>query len=150
LKSTVFSHPLCDDISFGYSQMAIYRFYQIKSLKSQEYRNGLRQVTLNCENHPQIYCFVWINKTEEPEHIQFVFNENIIEWFKERGISIGQTNRKMYDYPAKSGIQKGSRTIHASYNTSIMDEGIDIIKDSEFPEDFQHTIQAKITNLQSG
>ena len=124
--------------------MATYRFYQIRSLKSQEYHNGLRQVTLNCENNPQICCFIWINEAEEFEHIQFVFNENIIEWFKGRGITIGQTNRKMYDYPSKPGYQKGSRTIHATDNTSIMEEGIDIISDSEFPDDFQHTIQTKI------
>jgi len=105
----------------------------------------LRKVTLNCENNPQIFCFIWIDKAEEFEHIQFAFDENIIEWFRGRGIIIGQTNRKTHDYPAKLGIHKGSRTIHASQNRSILEEGIDIIRDSEFPDDFQHSIQTKMT-----
>ena len=124
--------------------MATYRFYQIRSLKSQEYHNGLRQVTLNCENNPQIYCFIWINEAEEFEHIQFVFNENIIEWFKEQGISIGQTNRKMSAYSLKTGIHKGARTIHETQNADILEDGTNIIMDSEFPEDFQSAIQEKI------
>ena len=125
-------------------KMATYRFYQIKSQKSLEYQNGLRQITLNCESNPQIYCFVWINKAEEMEHIQFVFNENIIEWFKEQGISVGQTNRKMFAYSLKTGIHKGARTIHETQSDDILEDGTNIIMDSEFPEDFQSAIQEKI------
>lgn len=124
--------------------MATYRFYQIKSQKSLEYHNGLRQITFNCENYPQIYIFIWINESEEMEHIQFVFDENIIEWFKEQGTRIGQTNRRMFDYSSKSGIHKGSRTIHEIENEEILEDGTDIILDSEFPEDFQSAIQEKI------
>lgn len=124
----------------------MYSFYQIKSKKSEEFHNGVRQVSLNCEDEPEIYIFIWINVAEEWEHIQFVFNENTIEWFKDRGTTFGQTNRKMYDVPLKIGVQKGSRTIHNSNNFSIFEEGVDILNASEFPNEYQRSIQEKIVS----
>ena len=124
--------------------MSAYRFYQIKSRKSEEYQDGLRQVSLICETSPQIYCFIWINKAEEPVNIQFVFYENIIEWVEGHGISHGCTNRKNPENPLKTGIHKGSRTIHYFQHDPIIEEGVNILQNAEFPADYKATIQDKI------
>ncbi len=125
--------------------MMEYNFYEIKSQKSKEFVKGLRKVCLVCENRPDIHCFLWVNQEEKLQHLQFLFDENLIEWFEERKELItAQTNRKDYT-PFQTGVHKGVRTIQSVQNSSIMEEGLEILKSAQFPDQYGQLIRPTFT-----
>jgi len=111
------------------------QFYEIKSKKSEEFINGVRQVTLSSVELPQINCFLWFGEIGEMKHFQIIFDEKLLEWHLERGFSVSVTNRRS-GIQEKIGVSKGSRTIHAVEDNNILKEGLEIIKNSVFPEDY--------------
>lgn len=120
-----------------------YKFYEIKSEKSKNYIDNVKQFTLVCEDYPEIFCFLWIDRQQQINHIQFVFFEKLIEWFSDKGLKISQTNRSLFD-DKKTGVLKGVRTIHNSADISIFDEGMEILDKSEFPENYGAILKSKI------
>ena len=114
-----------------------YRFYEIKSIRSKEFVKGLRKVTLVCENRPDIHCFLWIDESEALKHMQFLFDEKLIEWFDDKKELITSHTNRRSQSSTKSGVQKGARTIHAIKDNSIMREGIGIISSASFPGDYK-------------
>ena len=124
--------------------MLNYNFYEIRSRKSQEFVRGVRQVSLVCSDDPDIHCFLWIDQQQELTHVQFLFNEKLIEWFaNKQGLIVSETNRRMGTVQ-KPGIMKGVRTIHEVKDNSILQEGLNIIKSADFPETYKDLIQTKL------
>lgn len=124
--------------------MLNYNFYEIRSRKSQEFVNGVRQVSLVCSDDPEIHCFLWLDQEQELTHLQFLFNERLIEWFaNKRGLIVSETNRRSGP-TGKIGVMKGVRTIHAVQDNSILQEGLNIIKAADFPKTYKDLIQTKL------
>ena len=125
--------------------MSPFSFYEIKSQKSKEFVNGVRKTSLACLNHPEIHFFLWLDEDEKLKQVQFVFDENLLEWEEGRkGVVASETNRKTGQVAQKSGYQKGARTIHSSRDISILKRGLQIIHKAELPEDYDSMIR---TNL---
>ncbi|NQU65765.1 MAG: hypothetical protein HQ517_16005 [SAR324 cluster bacterium] len=125
--------------------MERYLFYEIKSKKSRMFINGVRQVSLVCSTHPDMNFFLWLDEQQNLKHLQFVFNENIIEWFADKEqISTSQTNRR-FQSTSKTGVHKGVRTIHAVEDDSILDEGVQIIRHATLPGSYETLIKSKLT-----
>ncbi|MBU2643223.1 hypothetical protein KKI24_00830 [bacterium] len=124
--------------------MEHYVFYEIKSKKSRIFVDGVRQVSLVCATHPGLNFFLWIDEQQKLKHLQFVFNEKIIEWFAEtERLSTSQTNRR-FPSPSKPGIHKGVRTIHAVEDDSILDEGVQIVNQATLPGSYETMIKSKL------
>jgi hypothetical protein len=122
-----------------------FSFYEIKSQKSKEFINGVRKTSLACLNHPEIHFFLWLDEEEKLKQVQFVFNENLLEWEAGRkGVVAGETNRKAGNSSQKSGYQKGARTIHSSRDIAILKRGLQIILKAELPDGYDSMIR---TNL---
>lgn len=115
-------------------------FYEIKSRKSSEIINGVRQVSLCSEIYDNIQCFLWLNEKDQLKHLQLIFDENILEWFDDREFTGGATNRKLT--PSwKTGLQKGVRTIHDVPSDANLKIGIELLKTSLFPSPYLQIIK---------
>jgi len=126
--------------------MENYIFYEIKSKKSRMFVNGVRQVSLACSTHPDINFFLWLDENQMLKHLQFIFNEQIIEWFADKeGISTSQTNRRFPSSSSKTGIMKGVRTIHAVEDGSILKEGVEIVQQATLPGSYDSMIKSKLS-----
>ena len=124
--------------------MLNYNFYEVRSRKSQEFVNGVRQVSLVCSDDPEIHCFLWIDQEQKLTHLQFLFNEKLIEWFSNKqGLTVSETNRRSSP-TGKTGVLKGVRTIHSIQDNSILQEGLNIIKAADFPKTYKDLIQTKL------
>ena len=122
--------------------MGALNFYEIKSQKSQEYVKGIRKTSLVCLNHPELQFFLWIDENGTLKQVQFLFDENLIEWFQGKNeLKANETNRKYNIYATKTGIQKGARTIHPTQNRSIIKKGLQIINTSQFPDSYNDLIR---------
>ena len=119
-----------------------YNFYQIKSEKSVVYHDGYLQFVFACRDRPDMQCFVWKNREGRIEHIQFIFDENVLEWFESGGVVVGVSNRRL-EFPRKLGVQKGVRTIHATQDRQLLEDGLVLIEASQFPEDFDSDIKSR-------
>lgn len=120
-------------------------FYEIRSKKSTELINGVYQTTLVCSNNPDIKCFMWSDPLGNIKHIQILFEENLIEWFDEKGVMINCTNRH-FQHSSSIGVLKGVRTIHQTRDKGALKKGLDIIASSNFPEKFDNRIKGKFIN----
>ncbi|MBU2514379.1 hypothetical protein KJ966_23835 [bacterium] len=122
--------------------MSLFSFYEIKSQKSLEFEKGLRKTSLVCLDHPDILLFLWLNEDSELKQVQFLFDENLIEWADgKKGLTAAETNRKTNDFPQKTGLQKGARTIHDSQDRTIIKRGLQIINASKFPDSYDQMIR---------
>lgn len=110
-------------------------FYEIKSKKSEQLLNGVRQFTLSSEDLPQVDCFLWLNERDQLVQFQIIFDEKLLEWRFDKGFIASETNRRNRSQD-KSGTLKGARTIHETRDSNILKEGMDIVKYSIFPPDF--------------
>ncbi len=117
-----------------------YQFYLIQSKKSQPDAQGHWQVTLACVNEPLIKVFFWFEQKNEPTHIQFFFNEEMIEWREGQALSYGKTNR-FQQVSAKQGRQKGSRTFIPSQEASTLSRGRAILQTATAPRPYQNWLR---------
>lgn len=125
--------------------MSLLSFYEIKSQKSKEFVNGIRKTSLVCLNHPEIHIFLWLDESEQLKQVQFVFDENLLEWTEgQKGLTAAETNRKSGHFSAKTGIHKGVRTIHNSQDRSILNKGLQIINTAQFPDHYAGLIRTKL------
>ena len=109
--------------------------------------DGVRQVSLVCATHPEMNFFLWLDEQQKLKHLQFIFNEQIIEWFDGKDkVSTSQTNRRFPSVSSKPGIMKGVRTIHAVEDDSILDEGLSIINNATLPGGYDEMIKSKLPN----
>jgi len=119
--------------------MTQYDFYEIKTLRSHEIIEGHRKTSYSCADHQEIFCFVWFDKDEKMTQLQLIFDEKIINWEVERGLTVGETNRRN-QLSDKTGIHKGSRTIIEITDQKVKDEGLLIINNSNLPESYKDII----------
>ncbi len=125
--------------------MSLFNFYEIKSQKSSEFVNGVRKTSLACFNQPDLHLFLWLDKDENLKHLQFLFEENLLEWFDgQKGLLASETNRKDQYFTPKTGHQKGARTIHGTQDRSVIKRGLQIINAAKFPDSYDHLIRTKL------
>ena len=108
-------------------------FYEIKSQKTEHSRDGIRQLSFACEDHPDMFCFLWIDPNQKLKHIQLLFGESVLEWKEGQGINCSQTNR-IQENEIKIGVHKGSRSLHLNDDPELLNESLQIMKRCEFPE----------------
>ncbi len=121
-------------------------FYEIRSKKSSELINGIYQTSLICSNNPDIKCFVWSDTQGNIKHIQILFEENLIEWFDKKGVTINCTNRHSQQINS-IGVLKGVRTIHQTRDEGALKKGLELIAASNFPPKFDHRIKSKFIDI---
>jgi hypothetical protein len=121
--------------------MIRYEFYEIRSKKSLQFVDGLRQVSLICADTSGLHIFLWLDEDDNLKHLQFLFNERLIEWFSGRDrLLISRTNRSMGPSD-KTGIHKGVRTIHAIEDDDVLKEGLKIMTESRLPHRYSELIK---------
>lgn len=122
-----------------------YIFYEIKSQKSRMFIDGVRQVSLVCATHPEMNFFLWLDEEQKLKHLQFIFNERIIEWFADKKeITTSETNRRFPSASTKPGVTKGVRTIHAVKDDTILNEGLEIINNATLPGNYENLIKSTL------
>lgn len=125
--------------------MSLFSFYEIKSQKSKEFVKGLRKTSLVCLNHPEIHLFLWLDEDSKLKQAQFLFDENLIEWNDGiKGLIASETNRKTNDFPQKTGMQKGARTVHNVKDLRIIKRGLQIINSAKFPDTYDQMIRLNL------
>jgi hypothetical protein len=125
--------------------MSLFNFYEIKSQKSSEFVKGVRKTSLACFNQPDLHLFLWLDQNENLKHLQFLFDENLLEWFDgQKGLLASETNRKDQVLTDKTGIQKGARTIHSTRDRTVIKRGLQIINAAKFPESYDHLIRMNL------
>ena len=118
------------------------KFYVIKTQKSQELVDGLRQISLECENRFDAHGFLWIDEEDNIIQIQLLFGELAVEWRSGKGIRYSRTNRAE-EVPEGIGVHKGVRDLHqledADSIVSIKNE----LLNAEFPPEWSEKIKQK-------
>lgn len=118
----------------------IYHFYEIKSLKSQPIEDGSWQISFGCKGEPLIKIFFWFQKDGKPRHIQLFYNEKVLDWEINRGLSLSVTNR-FEEQTLKLGGQKGLRNLIPSDQVEFFNEGVEILTHADIPENYHKMLQ---------
>ena len=122
--------------------MESYQFYLINSKKSEEVVNGLRQLTLGCENRADAYGFIWIDGEKYIQQIQLLFGEVVLEWFAGKGVKCSRTNRAI-EVTEGIGFQKGVRIIHPIEDTDLIDLVLKEARNAHYPPEWSDKILEK-------
>ena len=123
------------------------QFYLINSKKSEEVVNGLRQLTLGCENRADAYGFIWIDGEKYIQQIQLLFGEIVLEWFAGKGMKCCRTNRDL-EVPEGIGYQKGVRILHPLEDTTLIESVLEEVRNAEFPPEWSVKILEKFWAFQ--
>ena len=118
------------------------QFYIIDSKKSEEVVNGLKKITLGCENKSDTHVFFWIDKENNIKQIQFLFGELVLEWFHGKGFKFSRTNRTL-EIPKGIGFHKGVRILHPVNKNATIEIALEKAKNSEYPPDWSEKILEK-------
>ena len=122
--------------------MKSYQFYLIDSKKSEEVVNGLKQLTLGCENRADAYGFIWIDGEKYIQQIQLLFGEVVLEWFAGKGVRCGRTNRAL-EVPDGIGFHKGVRIIHPVEDKDIIESVLKEALNADYPPEWSDKILEK-------
>ena len=122
--------------------MKSYQFYLINSKKSEEVVNGLRQITLGCENHADAYGFIWIDGEKYIQQIQLLFGEVVLEWFAGKGVKCSRTNRAL-EVPDGIGFHKGVRILHPVEDKAIIESVLKEARNADYPPEWSDKILEK-------
>lgn len=122
--------------------MKSYQFYLINSKKSEEVVNGLRQLTLGCENRAGAYGFIWIDGEKYIQQIQLLFGEVVLEWFAEKGVKCSRTNRAL-EVPKGIGFHKGVRILHQVEDKAIIESVLKEARNADYPPEWSDKILEK-------
>lgn len=98
-----------------------YHFYEVLP---QEIKLGLIQRTFVCHGRPRLKCILTVDRRQEVEHVQLLFNNRYLHWGKYEVPSVG-------DYLLNI---EGGETLDPS---KIMEEGKTLMNQSVFPEPSQ-------------
>ncbi|MEC8183832.1 MAG: hypothetical protein VX208_01965, partial [SAR324 cluster bacterium] len=99
----------------------------------------IRQLSFACEDHPDMFCFLWIDPNQKLKHVQLLFGESVLEWKEGQGISCSQTNR-IQENEIKIGVHKGSRSLQSNDDPELLNESLQIMQRCEFPESWNSLI----------
>ena len=119
-------------------------FYEIKTKKSENFLNGLRQISFVCENNADFFCFLWLNSQNIIKKIQLKLSDNIIEWNSESGISF-KTIKNLQNPPQRIGIRGVSDLISDKTDLKKIKSSTEILKLCEFPEEWKDIINSKLS-----
>ena len=122
--------------------MKSYQFYLINSKKSEEVLNGLKQLTLGCENRADAYGFIWIDDEKYIQQIQLLFGEVVLEWFAGKGVKCSLTNRAL-EVPKGIGFQKGVRILHPVEDKAIIESVLKEARKADYPPEWSDEILEK-------
>ncbi len=122
--------------------MRPYQFYLISTKKSEEVVNGLKKITLGCENRADAHGFLWIDTENNICQIQLIFGEIVLEWIAGKGIKCSRTNRDL-DAPEGIGFQKGARILHPLADTTQIEAVLEETRNAEFPPEWSEKILEK-------
>ena len=122
--------------------MKSYQFYLINSKKSEEVVNGLRQLTLGCENRADAYGFIWIDDEKYIQQIQLLFGEVVLEWFAGKGVKCSRTNRAL-EVSKGIGFHKGVRILHPVEDKAIIESVLKEARNADYPPEWADKILEK-------
>ena len=122
--------------------MKSYQFYLINSKKSEEVVNGLRQLTLGCENRAEAYGFIWSDGEKYIQQIQLLFGEVVLEWFAGKGVKCSRTNRTL-EVPKGIGFHKGVRILHPVEDKAIIESVLKEARNADYPPEWSDKILEK-------
>jgi len=123
--------------------MSYSQFYLISSKKSKEEVNGLKKISFGCVNRANVYGFIWVDKKYNIQHIQFIFEEIVLEWINEKGLRYSKTNRAL-ETPRGTGFQKGVRILHPVENKDEIRAVLEEAKKAIYPEEWSKKILEKL------
>ena len=119
-----------------------FTFYEIKSRKSETTSEGRRQISLACEVHPNVFCFLWVDSKNQLLHLQLVIEEFVLEWNQMQGVRCSQTNR-ILDFNDKIGVRKGSRSLHDLDDSKLVAKTMGRLSACVFPKEWDSMIRKK-------
>ena len=122
--------------------MKSYQFYLINSKKSEEVVNGLKQLTLGCENRADTYGFVWIDGEKYIQQIQLLFGEVVLEWFAGKGVKCSLTNRAL-EVPEGIGFHKGVRILQPVEDMDLIESVLKEARNADYPPEWSDKIHEK-------
>ena len=122
--------------------MKSYQFFLINSKKSEEVVNGLKQLTLGCENSADAYGFIWIDGEKYIQQIQLLFGEVVLEWFAGKGVKCSRTNRAL-EVPKGIGFHKGVRILHPVEDKAIIESVLKEARNADYPPEWSDKILEK-------
>ena len=122
--------------------MKSYQFYMINSKKSEEVVNGLKQLTLGCENRADAYGFIWIDGEKHIQQIQLLFGELVLEWFAGKGVKCSRTNRAL-EVPKGIGFHKGVRILHPVEDMDLIESVLKEARNADYPPEWSDKIHEK-------
>ena len=122
--------------------MKSYQFYLINSKKSEEVVNGLKQLTLGCENRADAYGFIWVDSEKYIQQIQLLFGEVVLEWFAGKGVKCSRTNRAL-EVPKGIGFHKGVRILHPVEDKVIIESVLKEARNADYPLEWSDKILEK-------
>ncbi len=121
--------------------MPALEFYQVRSRKSEEWVNGLRQISLACDGHPDLHGFLWVDATGSLCYLQFLFDEQVLEWEASQGFRCSWTNREAQSL-FEVGRNKGARTLGDGLEAAAVAPRLAQLQEALFPEEWQEPLQA--------
>ncbi len=119
--------------------MPALEFYQVRSRKSAESVNGLRQISLACDGHPDIHGFLWFDEAGGLRYLQFLFDEQVLEWKAGQGFRCSSTNREAQQL-FEVGRNKGARTVGEGLEAEALAPRVAQLREAEFPAELQEAL----------
>ena len=104
--------------------------------------NGLKQLTLGCENRADAYGFIWIDGEKYIQQIQLLFGEVVLEWFVGKGVKCSRTNRAL-EVPEGIGFHKGVRILHPVEDKAIIESVLKEARNADYPPEWSDKILEK-------
>ena len=125
--------------------MSSLAFYEIRSKKSKITEEGIRQISLACEDHADAFCFLWVGSNEDLKHVQILIEEHVLEWNPEQGVRCSVTNR-MQKNENRIGIRKGSRFLSEEHDLKLLERTREKLADCQFPKEWEDKIRSVLSS----
>lgn len=108
--------------------------------------HGLRKLCfISSEHNKEIIVFLWLDRYNETEKLQFVFFEKVLEWSRTHGLTTNITNRsEATEFLEKRGLFKGVRTLVRIDDPAMIDDAVEIIHRSVFPLGIKDILLSRI------
>ena len=95
----------------------------------------ITKVSLGCAGFHNIHCFIWLDADQFAVQIQFIFDDSVLEWHRQRGMCLSKVDRGMA-LPLGDDIR--FKEIQLSEDAKReLDKGVEIVKNSRFPIEYE-------------
>ena len=125
-------------------------FYQLSSKRAETLdENGLKKLSFISEElNTELYVFLWVDEANEIDKFQFFFFEKVIDWSRKSGLTTNITNRlQSSETEFKIGVHKGLRTLQAVDDPKMLEEALDILRQSVFPLGIKDILEMRIRGI---